>query len=113
MLFMSYMFFIPLGTWPVGTYLEAELQCCCWTSKKMSAANSLKKIALSRPTRKKDSSIRIPHSLIVRITSLCDGADLAVTKADLMGLFSSGKVDGIFCNETRKDLKGRALSCKF
>jgi hypothetical protein len=25
-IFETYVFFIPLGTWPVGTYLEAELQ---------------------------------------------------------------------------------------
>ena len=79
----------------------------------MSAANCLKKTPLSRPPRKNDSSIRIPHSRIVWITLLCDGADLAVTRAVLIGLFSSGKVDWIFCSDTKKDLKGPAFSSIF
>ena len=51
----------------------------------MSASNDFKNSVLFIPPKKRDSSILTPHFLKVLITRLCDGADLAVTSAVLIG----------------------------
>jgi len=81
-----YGFRTPWGTWPVATCSRAESQWTCWSSKKMSAPNAARKGPFDLPPRKSASSIRMPHSLNVRMTRLWAGAERAVTRAVRIGL---------------------------
>jgi hypothetical protein len=66
----------------------------------------LRNLPLSSPSKKKDSSIRILQARNVLITRLCAGAPLAVTRAVLIGLSSSGNEDWMLCNDFKKRLNG-------
>ena len=61
------------------------------------------------PPKNNDSSILTPHSRKVLITLLSDGADLAVTRAVLIGHSLISKSFWILLSSTKKDLKGPSL----
>ena len=79
-------------TWPVGTSRQADLQFSIWSSKNISAPKFLRKLVLSIPPKKRDSSTLIFHSLRVLITLSWEGLDLAVTSAILIGHSFLGKL---------------------
>ena len=62
------------------------------------------------PPKNRDSSILTPHSLSVLMTLLSDGADLAVTRAVLIGQSLISKSFWISFSSTRKDLNGPSFN---